>query len=106
MKRLKIFLNGAYFIILGAVVFNQNRNSSKITWRHAKVMEQPISEARLPIGAALLSSYVSRSVVFDLLFSTLQSLAMADETVRNVWDVIGFPNNADRVPIQDREQSL
>jgi hypothetical protein len=31
---------------------------------------------------------------------------MADETVRNVWDVIGFPNNADRAPIQEKEQSL
>lgn len=58
------------------------------------------------IAAALLSSYVSRSVVFDLLNIALLSLAMADETVRNVWDVIGFPNNADRVPIQEREQSL
>lgn len=25
----------------------QSKNSSKITWRHAKVMEQAISEARL-----------------------------------------------------------
>ncbi|KAL9965136.1 hypothetical protein ACROYT_G028892 [Oculina patagonica] len=31
---------------------------------------------------------------------------MAEETVRNVWDVIGLPNNADRAPIQEREQSL
>jgi len=71
-------------------------------------MEQPISEAKLPDrrSRALLSSYVSRSVDFDVLYRALLSLAMADETVRNVWDVIGFPNNADRVPIQEREQSL
>lgn len=72
-------------------------------------MEQPISEARLfSRSTALLSSYVSRSrsVAFDVLFSALLSLAMADETVRNVWDAIGFPNNVDRVPVQEREQSL
>lgn len=60
-----------------------------------------------PIASrALLSSYVSRSVVSDVLYSAVLFLVMADETVRNVWDVIGFPNNADRAPIQEREQSL
>ncbi|KAJ7373438.1 hypothetical protein OS493_013033 [Desmophyllum pertusum] len=31
---------------------------------------------------------------------------MADDTDRNVWDVIGLPNNADRASIEEIEQSL